>query len=406
MRGRALAHRADRAHRLRATGPARRRRRRRRRARSAARSRPSRRAAPPSRAAPRGGRRSSCARPSPAAGSAGRGGTTSPGSARRSRAPAACARGGTPWPSRSRCGSRAPWRRAARAARQLLEQAQRPVDGGERGSLGSRHGREDSAFRRDGTCLSSRNVATTDHVRVSRRPATSAARRCASRTRRCCAGQGWFIDDLDPLPNTGRAAIVRSPFAHARIGAIDVSAALALPGVHRRRHRRRRAPRTRGRSPSALGDGHRRTTPPRSTSRATSASRSASSSRATATSPRTPPSASLVDYEPLPVVGERRGRAGRGRAAAARRRSAPTSPATGASATATPTRPSPAPTHVVRERFRHPRSLGDAGRVLRRDRRLGQAGGGDRLGQLPGPVHAARRRGRRARHPGARSCAC
>jgi 2-furoyl-CoA dehydrogenase large subunit len=44
-------------------------------------------------------------------------------------------------------------------------------------------------------------------------------------------GQGWFIDDLDPLPNSGWAAVVRSPFAHARIGAIDVSAALALPGV-------------------------------------------------------------------------------------------------------------------------------------------------------------------------------
>jgi 2-furoyl-CoA dehydrogenase large subunit len=44
-------------------------------------------------------------------------------------------------------------------------------------------------------------------------------------------GQGWFIDDLDPLPNSGCAALVRSPFAHARIGAIDASAALALPGV-------------------------------------------------------------------------------------------------------------------------------------------------------------------------------
>jgi 2-furoyl-CoA dehydrogenase large subunit len=44
-------------------------------------------------------------------------------------------------------------------------------------------------------------------------------------------GQGWFIDDLDPLPNTGVAAVVRSPFAHARIGEIDCSAALALPGV-------------------------------------------------------------------------------------------------------------------------------------------------------------------------------
>jgi len=44
-------------------------------------------------------------------------------------------------------------------------------------------------------------------------------------------GQGWFIDDLDPLPNTGCAAIVRSPYAHARVGAIDASGALALPGV-------------------------------------------------------------------------------------------------------------------------------------------------------------------------------
>jgi 2-furoyl-CoA dehydrogenase large subunit len=44
-------------------------------------------------------------------------------------------------------------------------------------------------------------------------------------------GQGWFVDDLDPLPNIGCAAVVRSPFAHARIGAIDASAALALPGV-------------------------------------------------------------------------------------------------------------------------------------------------------------------------------
>ena len=44
-------------------------------------------------------------------------------------------------------------------------------------------------------------------------------------------GQGWFIDDLDPLPNIACAAVVRSPFAHARIRAIDAAAALALPGV-------------------------------------------------------------------------------------------------------------------------------------------------------------------------------
>ena len=44
-------------------------------------------------------------------------------------------------------------------------------------------------------------------------------------------GQGRFIDDIAPVPHARQAAIVRSPFAHARIGSVDVSAALALPGV-------------------------------------------------------------------------------------------------------------------------------------------------------------------------------
>lgn len=44
-------------------------------------------------------------------------------------------------------------------------------------------------------------------------------------------GGGRFIDDLDPVPNARHAAILRSPFAHARIERIDASAALALPGV-------------------------------------------------------------------------------------------------------------------------------------------------------------------------------
>ena len=35
-------------------------------------------------------------------------------------------------------------------------------------------------------------------------------------------GQGWFIDDIDPLPHAGHAAIVRSPFAHAQIGRAHV----------------------------------------------------------------------------------------------------------------------------------------------------------------------------------------
>lgn len=45
-------------------------------------------------------------------------------------------------------------------------------------------------------------------------------------------GLGWFIDDLDPRPHAGHAAIVRSPFAHARILSIDTAAALAVDGVY------------------------------------------------------------------------------------------------------------------------------------------------------------------------------
>ncbi len=44
-------------------------------------------------------------------------------------------------------------------------------------------------------------------------------------------GQGRFLDDLDPLPGTLVAAIVRSPFPHARIIGFDPAAALASPGV-------------------------------------------------------------------------------------------------------------------------------------------------------------------------------
>ncbi|MDT7639536.1 MAG: 2-furoyl-CoA dehydrogenase large subunit, partial [Pseudonocardiales bacterium] len=44
-------------------------------------------------------------------------------------------------------------------------------------------------------------------------------------------GQGRFLDDLDPLPGTLVAAVVRSPHPHARIGAVDLSRARAHPGV-------------------------------------------------------------------------------------------------------------------------------------------------------------------------------
>ena len=44
-------------------------------------------------------------------------------------------------------------------------------------------------------------------------------------------GEGRFIDDLQPLAGTGHAAVLRSPYAHARIVGLDASAALAAPGV-------------------------------------------------------------------------------------------------------------------------------------------------------------------------------
>ena len=45
-------------------------------------------------------------------------------------------------------------------------------------------------------------------------------------------GQGRFIDDIE-LPGLLHSAFLRSPMAHGRLGAIDVTAAEALPGVHR-----------------------------------------------------------------------------------------------------------------------------------------------------------------------------
>ena len=44
-------------------------------------------------------------------------------------------------------------------------------------------------------------------------------------------GEGRFIDDLDPVANAKHAAVLRSPYAHARITRLDPSGATELPGV-------------------------------------------------------------------------------------------------------------------------------------------------------------------------------
>ena len=43
-------------------------------------------------------------------------------------------------------------------------------------------------------------------------------------------GRGCFVDDVQ-VANPLHVAFARSPWAHARIASVDLSAALALPGV-------------------------------------------------------------------------------------------------------------------------------------------------------------------------------
>src|SRR5215467_10253487 len=48
--------------------------------------------------------------------------------------------------------------------------------------------------------------------------------------RRLLTGRGQFIADLE-LPRMLHAAFIRSPLAHARIRSVDLSPAVAAPGV-------------------------------------------------------------------------------------------------------------------------------------------------------------------------------
>ena len=47
---------------------------------------------------------------------------------------------------------------------------------------------------------------------------------------RLITGAGQYLDDIT-FPGMLHLAVVRSPYAHARVNGIDASAALALPGV-------------------------------------------------------------------------------------------------------------------------------------------------------------------------------
>ena len=52
----------------------------------------------------------------------------------------------------------------------------------------------------------------------------------ASRTRACSPAPAKYLDDLK-LPGMVQVAILRSPYAHARIKSIDTTRAAASPGV-------------------------------------------------------------------------------------------------------------------------------------------------------------------------------
>lgn len=68
---------------------------------------------------------------------------------------------------------------------------------------------------------------------LTKMPATSDGRITGSRIEDppLVTGQGRFLDDLDPLPGTLVAAIVRSPHAHAKIRKVDLTRARSHPGV-------------------------------------------------------------------------------------------------------------------------------------------------------------------------------
>ena len=119
-------------------------------------------------------------------------------------------------------------------------------------------------------------------------------------------GQGNYVDDVN-LPGMLHGAILRSPFAHARIISIDTSAAEALPSVDAvitgktlEGIPRRRCSATTSRGCRRCRTTSRPSWPP--TRCASRARRSRSSSPRTATSRRTRSSSSTSTTTPLPPV--------------------------------------------------------------------------------------------------------
>ena len=140
---------------------------------------------------------------------------------------------------------------------------------------------------------------------------TSARASSARRMPRCSPVEAR-TSTTSSLPGMVWLAVVRSPYAHARISSVDADGGRGRRGCRRGVQRCRSRRRVEGRPALRLAGhrGHeerRRTCRSRRTRPVTRATASRSWSPRAAHSRRTPPSSSQVDYEPLPAVGRRRG---------------------------------------------------------------------------------------------------
>ena len=127
---------------------------------------------------------------------------------------------------------------------------------------------------------------------------------------RLVTGSSTYVDDLRP-PRTAHMAILRSIYAHARIVRVDISAALAHPGVIAAysgaefRALCGPLPAREGEAiPGMSGSPRRRSGRWRRIGSAMSASRWRSSSRWIATSRATRSTSSTWTYDPLPAVAD------------------------------------------------------------------------------------------------------
>ena len=169
--------------------------------------------------------------------------------------------------------------------------------------------------------VSNDDVVTPEKVERRRRSGWAGQSVPRKEDSRLVQGQGVFVDDIK-RHDMGFAHFVRSPYAHAHIKSVDVSAARGAPGRLRDAHRRRGRDAHRPVLPAldAARQRRSRTTRSPSAARASSATRSRSSSPRRASSRATPPSSSRSSTSRSPPITDARHAQRRRRAGAPPRR--------------------------------------------------------------------------------------